>query len=74
MPNNDNYFEFEYTEHPEKDSLICLCGGEKSKRVSVCYQCFISLPEELSAGLHKQFGRGYEEGYVAVKAFLEENL
>lgn len=71
---SDALFDMRDDEHPEKATIVCWCGGAKGKRVSVCYYCFEQLPREVKEGLHKQYGRGYEEAYAgAVKHLAQIN-
>lgn len=68
---SENYFDFKYDEHPEKNTTVCICGGDKRKSSPLCYYCFIKLPHEMSEKLHKQFGLGYEEGYAESVEYLK---
>ena len=56
----------------ELRSSECLCGKGKRYGMSLCYDCYNSLPEEMKQDLWKGIGKGYEEAYEAAVKWLDK--
>jgi len=42
----------------------CVCGRQKRKRISFCYECFELLPKDVQAGLYNALKSGaYSEAF-----------
>lgn len=50
----------------------CRCGRGKKSGHSFCYRCYARLPVEHKNGVWRRMGSGYEEGYEAAAAYLEQ--
>jgi len=41
----------------------CHCGRWKKSKMSLCYKCYSSLPDDLKKGLWRRIEDGYGEAY-----------
>jgi hypothetical protein len=55
-----------------KSGRCAVCQRDKKPNTGFCFGCYYSLPKELSSALWKKFGAGFEEAYLAAKAWLHE--
>jgi hypothetical protein len=51
----------------------CFCGGTKKPKMSFCYPCYKSLPNEMQRALYQRLGDGYEDAYEEACQFLMED-
>ncbi len=56
----------------ELKSDQCQCGRNKKSGRSLCYTCFMSLPEDLRRALYRDILGGYPEAYEAAVKWLTE--
>jgi hypothetical protein len=56
----------------ELRSEECQCGKTKKSKMSLCFQCYSSLPKEMQRDLYRPLGRGYEEAYDNAVKLLNE--
>ena len=55
----------------ELRSAECQCGKGKRVGMSLCYDCYTSLPADMKSDLWKGIGNGYEAAYEAAVKHLD---